>query len=539
VGVGGGAAPDVVGAANVNPANLPATATWLETLNAWRAASDLTLVTENTTTTPTWSEGAAKHSEYIVKSGTLVNAEDPMGDPPTNPLYTVEGDEAGQNGNVAASTDPNRTEREFVEQWITAPFHAAGMLDPRLESSGFGRFSDATVVTDIKSAATLDVLRGRSVNPATTVTVFPGDGSTLPIGQQAYHGGETPDPLSPCPGYDPGGGAAINTGTPLFALLPNAPTAGSLSATVTRDGTAVESCAYDETSYTNTDADQQQLGRDVLASRHQVVVVPKFPLVQGSVYEVSITVTYAGDPTPTVTTWDFTAEALPVLSIGNASVVEGNLRTRQMRFTVTASRAYFAPMSVEYTTVAGTATADEDYKTKSGTVTIAAGSTSAVISVDVKGDRKVEAQENFGVKIRNAVNATRWRANGIGTIISDDSPASAANTTPRASVGSAALVEGDSTRRPLRFAVTLSQASQDEVELDWHTTDGSASSTSDFAEAHGKLTIPARAVSAILMVRVRPDTVDEPNETFTLTLSDPDGVVIHRAVATGTIIDDD
>jgi hypothetical protein len=220
-------------------------------------------------------------------------------------------------------------------------------------------------------------------------------------------------------------------------------------------------------------------------------------------------------------------------------VVEGNLRTRQIRFTVTTSRPYFLPVSVDYATVAGTATADQDYKTKSGTVTIAPGSTSAAISVGVKGDRTVEPQEVFGVKIRNAVNATRWRANGIGTIISDDRPATAASTTPRVSVGSAALVEGDSTLRPLRFAVTLSHASADEVEVEWHTTDGAASSASDFAEAHGDLTIPARAVSAVLLVPVSPDTVDEPNETFTLTLSDPTGAVIHRAVGTGTIIDDD
>jgi uncharacterized protein YkwD len=526
----GATGPEVATAANVNPGDLPASATWLEALNAWRSASDLTLVTEDTSTTPTWSEGAAKHSEYIVKTGTLVHAEDAL-----SPFFTAEGDAAGQNGNVAASTNAAKTQKEFVEQWITAPFHAAGMLDPRLETSGFGTFSDEAA-TPYKSAATLDVVRGRSVNPATTTTVFPGDGSTLPIATQSYRGGESPDPLSHCPGYDPGGGAPINTGTPLFALLPEAPTAGTLIATVTRDGAPVEACAYDETSYTNADPDAQQLGRDVLASRHQVVIVPRFPLAQGATYEVSVSVVFAGDPDPTVTMWDFITEAQPRVSIGNASVVEGNLRARQVRFTATLSRPHYLPVTVDYATVAGTATAGTDFVAKSGTITFAPGVNSAVVWVLVKGDRTPEPQESFTVRLADPTNAKRGRRTGTASIISDDSPT---NPAPKISIGSASLVEGESARRALRFAVTLSSASQQEVEVDWHTVDGTADAATDYAEAHGQLTIPARAVSAVVLVRIRPDLVDEPNELFTVRLSDPEGAAIHRAVGTGTVIDDD
>jgi hypothetical protein len=40
-------------------------------------------------------------------------------------------------------------------------------------------------------------------------------------------------------------------------------------------------------------------------------------------------------------------------------------------------------------------------------------------------------------------------------------------------------------------------------------------------------------------VRVKPDSIDETNETFPIRLSHPVGAVIHRANAVGTIIDDD
>ena len=128
--------PGLVAPAGADPdplATLPANATWLQTLNAWRAASNVASVSENTT----WSDGDAKHSKYIVETGDFGHDEDTGGQ-----WATVDGAAAGVNGNVAASSDATKTDRGFVEQWITAPFHAAGMLDP----SSRPRASARTVV---------------------------------------------------------------------------------------------------------------------------------------------------------------------------------------------------------------------------------------------------------------------------------------------------------------------------------------------------------------------------------------------------------
>lgn len=512
-------------------------ATWLETVNAWRSASGLAAVTEDTT----FSAGDLAHSTYIVETGDFSHVEDPGAvppDPPTNPWYSDAGNAAGQAGNIAASSDATKTDRQFVEQWITAPFHAAGILDPVLQTSGFGSYRRDTA-TPYPAAATLDVLRGRTGVAPATATVFPGDGSTLPVAQQAYTGGESPDPLSPCPGYNPGSGP-ISTGTPLFALLPNAPTATTLTATVTRDdNVAVESCAYDETSYTNPDANDQTLGQQVLATRHQVVVVPKAPLVQGSVYSVSISVTYSGDPGPTVTTWSFTADSVPKVSIGNASVVEGNLRARQLKLTVSLSKPYTEPVQVSYATVAHTATAGSDFVAKSGSLTIPAGDTAGVITIEVKGDRVAEPQETFTVVLANPQHAKIRRRTGIGTIINDDSPSDRA---VRVSIGSASLVEGDSGARSLAFVVTLSASVPTApVTVHYATRPGTANS-SDFTPTSGTLTIPARAVSGTVLVQIKPDTVGEDVFLqFSVRLSHPTGALMHptRYVATGTIIDDD
>jgi hypothetical protein len=439
---------------------------------------------------------------------------------------------------VAASSDATKTDRKFVEQWITAPFHAAGVLDPTLQTTGFGSYRKVGA-TPNPAAATLDVIRGRTGPAPTNPTFFPGDDSTLPIAQQAYHGGETPDPLSPCAGYNPGGGAAINTGTPLFVLMTKAPDlAVPSTAVVKRDGVAVESCTYDENTYTNSIPDDQATGRAVMASRHQVIVVPRLPLAQGSVYTVDVTVTYATELVPTVLSWEFTADALPKISIGNASVVEGNARARQVKLTVTLQRPSPDAISVSYATVAGTATAGSDFVANSGVLTIRAGGTSGVITIMVKGDRTSEPQETFTVKLVNPQNGRLWRTTGIGTIINDDSPTVAP---VRVSIGSASVVEGDSGSRALRFAVTLSSASPNAaVSVDYDTEEDWANSD-DFTEASGTLTIPARAVSGVILVRIKPEKVGEDTEKFTVVISDPHGAMLHptRKVGTGTISDDD
>jgi hypothetical protein len=513
--------------ADTDPGALPADATWLETLNAWRDASGLAPVTENVM----WSAGAVAHSKYMVETPDYGHDEDSGGI-----WATAEGELAGANGNVAASSDATKSDRRFVEQWITAPFHAAGLLDPKLATSGFGAYRRAGA-TPWPAAATLDVIRGRTAPDPTGATVFPGDESVLPIAQQSYRGGESPDPLSPCSGY---AGSTINTGTPLFVLLPQAPTAATLTATVEQDNATVDSCAYDETSYTNSNSDAQSLGRAVLAGRHQVVVIPKEPLTPGAEYDVSVSVTYAGAMTPTVTNWSFTAASLPEVSIGNASVVEGNARTRYVRLTVSLDRKSNQPVTVQYATTPGTATAPSDFSAKAGTVTIPAGSVATTVTIPIKGDQTLEPNETFTVRLSNPQNATIFRATGSVQIRTDDK-AGAPTNAARLSIGNASVVEGDSTSRQLRFSVSLSTTKTSAVKVDYATSDGPApaADSADYAAKSGTVTIPAGQTSAVIAITVRANAVFEPTERFTLKLSSPIGASIQFGTATGSIHNDD
>jgi hypothetical protein len=72
------------------------------------------------------------------------------------PGYTVGGDLAGNNGNVAVSSSISATARDHVELWMTGPFHAIGVLRHSLRTSGFGLCAMADTPTPWHSGGTLD-----------------------------------------------------------------------------------------------------------------------------------------------------------------------------------------------------------------------------------------------------------------------------------------------------------------------------------------------------------------------------------------------
>ena len=93
----------------------------------------------------------------------------------------------------------------------------------------------------------------------------------------------------------------------------------------------------------------------------------------------------------------------PSVSVGDASVTEGNAGTTSLSFPVTLSAASTQPVSVTFATADGTATAPSDYATASGTVTFGPGETSKTISVGVVSDLAIEQDESLTVTISGAV----------------------------------------------------------------------------------------------------------------------------------------
>ena len=224
-------------------------------------------------------------------------------------------------------------------------------------------------------------------------------------------------------------------------------------------------------------------------------------------------------------------DGLPSLSIGSPSVVEGDSGARNLTFAVTLSPSSGKAVTVGYATANGTATAGSDYVAASGTLTFAAGTTTQNINVVVTGDNTVEPSETVLVNLSNPVNATISAVTGTGTITNDD---------PKINTSDASVTEGNAGAPSAVFTVTLSQASPSAtVTVNYATTAGTATAGTDFTTTSGTLTFAPGVTSLTIPVPVLDDAIDEPNETFTVTLSNPVNAAIADGTGVGTIVDND
>lgn len=110
---------------------------------------------------------------------------------------------------------------------------------------------------------------------------------------------------------------------------------------------------------------------------------------------------------------------------------------------------------------------------------------------------------------------------------------------PSLSINDVTFKEGDTGAKFVFFTVTSSAASNLPVSVDFATANNSASAPSDYVAATGKLTfIPGQVIQTIF-VTINGDTVFEPDETFTMNLSNAVNASINRAQGTGTIENDE
>jgi hypothetical protein len=117
------------------------------------------------------------------------------------------------------------------------------------------------------------------------------------------------------------------------------------------------------------------------------------------------------------------ADDEPRSSITDFTKAEGKRnKTTLFTFTVTLSAAYDQPVTVSFQTVNGAATTgDNDYVAKAGTLTFANGETTKIITIEVKGDSKKEANETFFLDLfGDSGNSLFTKSRGVGTILNDD-----------------------------------------------------------------------------------------------------------------------
>ena len=124
-----------------------------------------------------------------------------------------------------------------------------------------------------------------------------------------------------------------------------------------------------------------------------------------------------------------------------------------------------------------------------------------------------------------------WRLPSFGLSVAATAPPAAV------SVSDARVEEGPGA--VLSFAVTLDGPASGTARVSWSTSDGTAVAGEDYTAGAGTLTFAPGETEKTVEVAVLDDAHDEGEETLTLTLSAPEGVLLGDAEATGTIANED
>jgi len=287
---------------------------WLAALNKWREMAGSRPLGENSDL----SYGCQQHAQYLVDqippgATDLVTLAMSMGgevhhESTGRQGYTEEGAQAAIGGRhvegvlQAADVSWGQSDpKADIDGLLVVPFHRLSLLAPWVKVAGFGRAGTAP-----RSAAAL-ALRGPKQDEALVGEIaFPPPGSTVPIG--SMNNVEWPNPLASCPGY------RVPAGLPVTVQLGKGQMAelSSYSFSDMSENRQLQSCAFDNTSYRNSDRGQQAAGINSLRAFGAVVLIPRQPLQPGHTYKVSLNINGAHE------SWSFsvasnaqTAQATP------------------------------------------------------------------------------------------------------------------------------------------------------------------------------------------------------------------------------------
>ncbi|WP_242027345.1 Ig-like domain-containing protein [Sphaerospermopsis sp. FACHB-1094] len=180
------------------------------------------------------------------------------------------------------------------------------------------------------------------------------------------------------------------------------------------------------------------------------------------------------------------------------------------------------------------------------TISFAAGSSTATLTIDPKADTTVENNETVILTLAAGIGYTVGTTSGItGTITNDD-------TTLAITPQNASQTEGNSGKKPFTFKVTRTGNTTGRSSVEWTVAGLEIESLSanvyDFHSdsvftntnfPKDTITFEANEKTKEITVDIKGDTLIEVDETFTVTLFNPEGATISTASATGTILNDD
>ena len=171
--------------------------------------------------------------------------------------------------------------------------------------------------------------------------------------------------------------------------------------------------------------------------------------------------------------------------------------------------------------------------TSGGTITLDIGSMSGGSSVNII----IGGTPNSVGFITNRVTVTRSEPDA--NLANNTATAVTAVLLPSLSINDVSLLEGNSGTTNAAFTVSLSAPAAQTVAVNYATSNQTALAGRDYVAASGTLAFAPGVTSRTILVPVIGNTLNEPDKTFLVTLSNPSNAGLARSQATGRILNDD
>jgi uncharacterized repeat protein (TIGR01451 family) len=269
-----------------------------------------------------------------------------------------------------------------------------------------------------------------------------------------------------------------------------------------------------------------------LSNRQQVTFsVTAKPYVTGTVTNLATVTSVAFDTNTLDNTVAFALTAdVPLVHADNISITELDAGTNFASVPIWLEGPVGQALSLDYTTGNGSATGS-DFIPSAGTLAFAPDVVTQFVTIPIRGDILDEPNETIGLLLSNPTNAELAQAQATVTIIDNDPP-------PVIDIANASVTEGDTGTKSLVFQLMLSKLAVVGVTVRCSTVPGTAG-TNDFIPTTNTITFAMGSTNATFSVPIRGNTVNEPDETFVVTLSLPSNATIGTTSAVGTIVNDD
>ena len=301
----------------------------------------------------------------------------------------------------------------------------------------------------------------------------------------------------------------------------------------TVDGTAVAGQDYNAASGTVTFADGQTTA-DVVIS-----LIDDADIESAEAFSLSISNAVGGATLGAVVSQEISLTSddvfIPqpgVIAIGSATA-SANETDGTVTITLTRTDGSDGEVSVDYTTVDGTAVAGQDYNAASGTVTFVDGQTTADVVISLIDDADIESAEAFSLSISNAVGGAT-----LGAVVSQEISLTSDDVfipQPGVIAIGSATASANETDGTVTITLTRTDGSDGEVSVDYTTVDGTAVAGQDYNAASGTVTFADGQTTADVVISLIDDADIESAEAFSLAISNAVGGATLGAVVSQEI----